>query len=309
MLAHMDEAKYREAEGRLWDSVGRTPTERHVVLPTILARVRIQEVGEGPPVLFVHGGPNSGSTWAPLVEHIDGFRCLLLDRPGTGLSESIGLRASGLVEFASSLVADVLDALELDRAHVVASSLGGYCALWSAAVHPERFDRMVQMACPALLPDQQLPPFMKAILLPGVRKVIAALPPNEKAAESIMRQIGHGASVDAGLLPEAHSEWYAALQRYTDTMRNDFDLIHSLKTKGGLDETVVLGPDTLAEVRTPTHFIWGADDTFGGAEVANWVVEAMPHGTVEMRADSGHLPWLDAPVSVAAATQAFLLGS
>jgi pimeloyl-ACP methyl ester carboxylesterase len=309
MLAGMNEAKYREAERRLWRSVGRTPTEQQIVLPRIGGRVRVQEVGEGPPALFIHGGPNSGSTWAPLVEHLGGLRCLLLDRPGTGLSESIGLRASGLVEFASSLVADVLDALELERAHVVASSLGGYCALWSATADPERFDRMVQMACPALLPDQQIPKFMKAIMLPGVRKVIAALPPNKKAEESIMREIGHGASIDAGLLPEAHGEWYAALQRYTDTMRNDFDLIHSLKAKGGFDQTVVLGADTLATVRTPTHFIWGADDTFGGADVANWMVEAMPSATVEIRADSGHLPWLDAPASVAGATQEFLLDS
>lgn len=310
MLPEMNEAKYREAERKFWQTVGLTPTEHQIVLPRIGARVRIQEIGEGPPTLLIHGGPNSGSTWAPLVEHIDGLRCLLLDRPGTGLSESIGLRASGLVEFASSLVADVLDALELERAHVVASSLGGYCALWSASVDPHRFDRMVQMACPALLPDQQLPKFMKAIMLPGMRKVIAALPPNKKAEESIMRQIGHGASIDAGRLPEAHGEWYRALNRYTDTMRNDFDLIHSLKGgKGGFDQSVVLGADTLAKVTTPTHFIWGADDTFGGAEVADWVVGAMPNATVEMRADSGHLPWLDDPSSVAEATQAFLLGS
>ncbi len=302
----MNETKYREAERRLWDSVGRTPTEHHVVLPRIGARVRVQEVGEGAPTLFVHGGPNSGSTWAPLVEHLDGLRCLILDRPGTGLSESIGLRASGLVEFAQNLVGDVLDALNVERAHVVASSLGGYCALWSAAAEPDRLDRMVQMAAPALLPDQQLPKFMKAIMLPGLRKVIAALPPNKKAGESIMRQIGHGVSIDAGLLPEAHTEWYEALQRHTDTMGNDFDLIHSLRGRGGLDPSVVLGAETLAAVPTPTHFVWGADDTFGGEDVARWVVDTMPNATLEMRPDSGHLPWLDAPAAVADATRAFL---
>ena len=305
----MNEAKYRAAEERLWASVGREPKEHFVRLSGTGTRVRVQEVGEGPPALFLHGGPNSGSTWAPLLEHLEGFRCLLLDRPGTGLSDSIKLSKDDVTGFASALVSDTLDALEVDRAHVVASSLGGYCALWSASVSPERFDRMVQMACPALLPGQQPPKFMKAIMLPGVRKLIAALPPNKKAGESIMRQIGHGASLDAGILPEAHGEWYEALQRYTDTMKNDFDLIHTVGRNFGNDETIALGAETLAKVSTPTHFIWGADDGFGGQDVAEWTVAAMPNATVEMRVDSGHLPWLDDPRGVAGATASFLTGS
>ena len=305
----MNETKYRAAEERLWDSVGRRPDEHFVQLPRIGVRVRVQEVGEGPPALFLHGGPNSGSTWAPLLEHIEGYRCLLLDRPGTGLSDSIKLGKEDLIGSASSLVSDTLDALDIDRAHVVASSFGGYCALWSASVSPERFDRMVQMACPALLPGQQPPKFMKAIMIPGVRKLIAALPPSKKAGESIMRQIGHGASLDAGILPEVHGEWYEALQRYTDTMKNDFDMIYKIGRAFGNDETIALGPETLAKVQTPTHFIWGADDGFGGQDIAERTIAAMPNATVEMRSNSGHLPWLDDPRGVAEATVSFLAGS
>jgi len=302
----VNEAKYRAVERRLWETVNLEPSEHFVRLPRIGTQVRIQEVGDGPPALFIHGGPNSGSTWAPLLEHLEGLRCLLLDRPGTGLSEPTRLQADGFVGFASTLGADTLDALGIDRAHVVASSLGGYCALWSASATPERFDRMVQMSCPALLPDQQLPRFMKAIMLPGVRKIIAALPPNRKASESILRQIGHGASIDAGILPEAHGDWYDALHRYTDTMRNDFDLIHMLGRAFGKGDDVVLGSEILAKVPTPTHFIWGADDGFGAQRVADWTVAAMPNATLEMKPNAGHLPWLDDPRGVALATKSFL---
>lgn len=305
----MNEAKYRVVEERLWESVGRKPMEHFVHLPRIGVRVRVQEVGEGPPALFIHGGPNSGSTWAPLLEHVEGLRCLLLDRPGTGLSDPIKWKKDDLTGFASSLVSDTLDALGVDRAHVVASSFGGYCALWSAGATPKRFDRMVQMACPALLPGQQPPRFMKAIMMPGMRKLIASLPPSKKVGESILRQIGHGASLDAGILPVAHGDWYQALQRYTDTMKNDFDLIHMIGRDFGDDETMVLGPETLAKVSTPTHFIWGADDGFGGQEVAERTVAAMPNATFEMRPNSGHLPWLDDPRGVAHATVSFLTGS
>ncbi len=304
----MNEAKYREVEQRLWSSVGREPKEHHVELPRLGVRVRVQEVGEGPPALFLHGGPNSGSTWAPLLEHVDGFRCLLLDRPGTGLSEGISWTREKVFALRRDLVADVLDALEIDRAHLVASSFGGYCALFGAAETPERVDRMVQMAAPALLPGQQPPPFMKAIMIPGLRKIIAALPPNEKAGESILRQIGHGKSIDAGRLPVVHGEWYEALQRHTDTFRNDFDLIHLAGRDFGNDPEIALGEDVLGRVPTPTHFIWGVDDGFGGVEAAEWTVKAMPNASVEYVEDSGHLPWLDFPERVARSTVAFLVG-
>jgi len=301
--------EYRRAEHALWAWAGHRPREHLVQLPTLGTKVRIQEIGDGPPALFIHGGPNSGSTWAPLLAHLDGFRCLVLDRPGTGLSDPYPVRKGNVVEFASRLVSDALDALEIERAHVVASSFGGYIALWGAASTPDRFVRMVQMAAPAMLPGQTLPPFMKTIMLPGVRKVIAALPPNRRTQDSILRQIGHGASLDAGKLPEPHAEWYLALTRHTATMRQEFDMIHSFRAKGGFDESIALTGEILTGITTPTHFIWGADDTFGDEAVARWVVGAMPGASLEMLPDAGHLPWLDEPELVARRTATFLAAS
>jgi 2-hydroxy-6-oxonona-2,4-dienedioate hydrolase len=86
----MNEGRYREAEERLWASVGVTPTERCIRLEPHGVEMRVQEVGQGPPVLFVHGGSNNGTSWATLAVHLTDFRCILLDRPGCGLSEPLG---------------------------------------------------------------------------------------------------------------------------------------------------------------------------------------------------------------------------
>src|SRR3954447_22253747 len=115
----MDEQRYREAERALWAAQRVTPTERRGRLNRAGAMVRVQEVGEGPPALFVHGGPNSGSTWAPMIGGMagSGFKCLIVDRPGTGLSEPMsggGLTRESLPGYADNAVADMLDALELD---------------------------------------------------------------------------------------------------------------------------------------------------------------------------------------------------
>ena len=145
----MNEAKYRAAELRYWAMEGVAPTEVWLDLAHTAARVRVQVVGDGPPVLFVHGANNAGTSWGPLAARMSGFRCLLLDRPGCGLSERLPTRfddVTAFVPFAQTLIVDVLDALELERAHLVSTSLGGYHALRIAATHPDRVRRVVEFS-------------------------------------------------------------------------------------------------------------------------------------------------------------------
>jgi 2-hydroxy-6-oxonona-2,4-dienedioate hydrolase len=296
-------AAYRAAEAKLWGSVGLAPAEHQVRLASTGTTVRVQDVGEGDPVLFIHGGPNAGSTWAPMVADLPGMRCLLVDRPGTGLSASYPITAGNLSRIGAAFVGDVLDGLGLDRAHVVASSFGGHLALRTAAAPPKRFRRMVQMACPALSPGEQAPPFMRLLTKGWMRRIINALPPSERANRTLMRQIGHGKSLDAGRIPSAFFHWYLALQRHTDTMRNDGDLIAQVVAQR---PACTLPDDLLARVAVPTLFLWGADDTFGGEEVARHLVGCMPQAELTMVQDAGHLPWLDDPTAAAAATMSFL---
>lgn len=300
----MNEQKYRVAEQQLWESVGIEPAEHSVPLAGTGTSVRVQETGSGDPVLFIHGGPNAGSTWAPMLEHFQGFRCLLVDRPGAGLSEPYAVTAENLAEFGASFVGDVLDGLGIERAHVVASSFGGHLALRWAAVTPDRLERMVQMAAPALVPGQVFPPFMKVLKSGLARRAMNALPPNARANRAIMRQIGHGASLDAGRMPQGFFDWYLALGRYTDTMRHDGEMIgaEALPNLGSL----TLTEELLRSVTTPTLFLWGEDDGFGGEDNARYVAGLMPNAELVMMPSAGHLPWLDDPVFVADATASFL---
>lgn len=303
----MDETAYREAEQELWASVGRTPTEIFVNLPRLGVRVRVQILGEGAPTLFVHGGPNAGSTWAPMLEHLEGVQALLVDRPGTGLSEPYEVGPGNLAHYGRVFVGDVLDGLGIESAHVVASSFGGMLSLYSAAAEPERFRRMVQMACPAMAPGQRVPPFMRLMTVGMVRRLLGVLPPSERANDSILRQIGHGASLDAGRIPQTFKDWYAALQQHTDTMVHDGDMIGRLGTLRGFPESLTIPDEVLSGVTTPTLFVWGADDTFGGPNVAQDVTRRMPAAELVMTPESGHLPWLDDPRFAAEATHRFLV--
>ena len=64
-------------------------TAKTVTTSRMTTRALFAGPEDGIPVLFIHGGPTSGGTWAPLVPRVKGFRCLVLDRPGTGLSDPL----------------------------------------------------------------------------------------------------------------------------------------------------------------------------------------------------------------------------
>lgn len=295
MHPRSNEARYRVAERRLWDAHGATPAEHLLQLARNHAAVRIQEVGKGPPVLFVHGANTSGSSWVPLAARLHDFRCIVLDRPGTGLSQALQrpLNRHTLPRFGDTLLVDVLDALGLELAHLVATSFGGYIALRTAAAHPDRIDRMVQFSWPVGAPTEWLPPIMRIMSVPGVGRLLASLPASERSVRATFRRIGHGASLEDGRITREDLDCYLALLRHTDTMRNELGLARAFVSPVRGLNRVLLSDDVLANVAAPTYFLWGDNDPFGNAETARRLVRRMTHAEVEMVPGAGHAPWLD----------------
>ena len=83
-----DLGRVRAAERRVWERLGITPVDRRVRLPSG-GEVRVQEVGEGRPVVFLHGGSIAGTSWCDLAAGLRDVRCILVDRPGCGFSDPI----------------------------------------------------------------------------------------------------------------------------------------------------------------------------------------------------------------------------
>lgn len=305
-----NQARFLDAERRLWNTIGVTPTERRVHLARNDVNVRIQELGEGPPVLFVHGGTTSGMSWSMLASRLAGFRCILIDRPGTGASDPLPgkLDVDSLPKLGGSLIVDVLDALELDSAHLVATSLGGYLALRTCAVHPERIQRMVQFSWPMGAPNPKLPAFFRVSAVPGVSIVMGAVPPNERSVRTLFGLLGHGPSLADGRIAPVEFEAYLSLLRNTDTMRNEMAAPRTIMNWAGKMHPHLLPDHLVSSITTPTLFLWGENDPFGGEAVARRLVDLMPNGVLEMFPGAGHAPWLDELDYCVTATSRFLNG-
>ncbi len=305
----MNEARFRAAEQRLWTSFGVTPTEQRIRLSRGVT-VRVQEIGEGPAVVFVHGATNGGSSWAPLVARLEGFRCVLLDRPGCGLSDPVvhGLAdMQRLAEFGDSLIIDVLDAMGLDKAHVVATSFGGYMGLRAAAAHPERIDRMVEFGWTIGAPIGKTPFVMRLAGIPIMGRLMASVPPNKRAVRAMLRSIGLRQAIDAGRVSDEAIEWFLALLRDTDTMRNEIKTLpRVISLIRGMNDSLLLPESLLASIRTPIYFLWGEEDLYGGPETARQFVARIPGAELELLPGAGHAPWMDNAEHAATTTSRFL---
>jgi 2-hydroxy-6-oxonona-2,4-dienedioate hydrolase len=304
--------RFRDAERRVWQAVGLTPKERRVRLRSG-ETVRVQEVGAGDPVLFVHGAANAGTSWSSLMAALDGFRCIALDRPGCGLSEPIAagpLRDIAAIEaYADTLVGDVLDALELGTAHVVATSYGGYFAFRGAAAYPDRVGRLVEFSWPTGAPMDKAPLVLRVGAIPGMQAITTRVPATRRTVKAILRQIGLARALETGNFNDDMIDWFLSVLRDTDTMKNELRSSPKVITPiRGLDPRMLLPSELLSRVTMPVLFLWGDEDPNGGEAVARSFVTRFPRAQLEVIPGAGHAPWIDELDLCAGRTQAFLAG-
>jgi pimeloyl-ACP methyl ester carboxylesterase len=114
-------------------------------LPTkSLGVLRYYDIGDGPPLLLLHGSGPGVTGWRNYRGVVDDlasrFRCLILEFPGFGVSDP---GPDHPMSMAGTSVLQFLDGLSLDKVDVIGNSMGGAIALQSAVANPERVDRIV----------------------------------------------------------------------------------------------------------------------------------------------------------------------
>ena len=101
--------------------------------------INVVDMGIGPPIIFLHGNPDSSNLWKPVASALKhSYRCIVPDLPGFGCSSAtpnFNYTLAGLAGFVEALYS----ALDLQEpVHLVAHDFGGvFAAAWMAA-HPGR---------------------------------------------------------------------------------------------------------------------------------------------------------------------------
>ncbi len=282
--------EYEQAERRLLERYGVKARSRYIELDKPRVRARIIEAGDGPPVLFVHGGGGAAMNWIPLLAELAGIRAIAVDRPGHGLSSAFDYRGVDLRRHAVSFLTAVLDGLGLDRVPIVANSMGGLWSLWAALDAPERVDSLALLGCPAFILDTRAPGPMRLLSVPYLNRVLLRTQPaNEKGARQMWTLMRADLS---GLAPEFMAATAAVLRVPSTAVGWRTLLENVLRLHGPLPYRI--SEDDLRRARQRTLFVWGTRDPFGAPEVGRRATTLMPDARIEV-VEQGHLPWLDDP--------------
>ena len=256
---------------------GRVEPMRSVVIKN--THLRYQEVGSGPPLLFLDAEDSYGLR-EPFIEALShNFRVIAPQHPGfDGAAEPQWLKTIGDLAYFSL---EAREALKLGPVPVVGASLGGWLAAEIALRNPAAFSSLSLLA-------------PLGLRVPGVPfgDIFLWTPPET------VRNTFHDEAIVAKVLAREPTgeEVRAALQsRYTTTRLTWNPRFYSPELMRWTER-----------LRAPTQLIWGQQDMIAPIAVAKAWTEAAPTAQLSTLQGCGHLPHVEHPHAVADKIASFI---
>ncbi len=260
----------------------------------------VTELGEGPPLLMLHGGGPGATGMSNFSRNIptlaNRFRVIAPDLPGYGRSSKGLDRKDPFGELARAMLG-LLDALGVEKAHLLGNSLGGSCALRLALEAPERADRLVLLGPGGIDTSRRQP---TAGLLHLLDYYSGKGPTREKFEEFLREDL----VFDGAALPDALiAARYAASIDPAVVANPPLVRPKDLSNARALDLT--LDP-RLSGLQTPTLVLWGVEDRVNPASGGRSLQERMPNCDLYLFSRTGHWVQWERAAQFNAATIAFL---
>jgi pimeloyl-ACP methyl ester carboxylesterase len=253
-------------------------------------------VGEGAPVLLLHGGPGLS------YEYLDGLASELGSDYRVAAYQQRGLEPSTVegpftVAQAIADVLAVLDALVWARALIVGHSWGGHLALRFAAAHPERLLGALAVDPLGIVGDGGMAAFEA--------EMFARTPKEgrERARELDERAMAGRGTAEEGL--EGLRIVWPAYFADPETAPAMPPIRMSVEAYSGIIGEVTAGAEEvatkLATSRVPYGVIAGAGSPMPWGQAARASADVAPQAFLTVVPAAGHFPWLEVPGSVRAA--------
>jgi pimeloyl-ACP methyl ester carboxylesterase len=248
------------------------------------ARVHYAELGDGPPVVLLHGLGGSFKDWSENVRAISRtHRVYALDIPGFGLSPVPDAEIRIDLEFAAGFVRSLVDQLELERVCLVGNSMGGGISLRFALDNPERTAGLV--LCNAVGLGRRIGWRIRLLSLPGSARL--ALP---FASKQTVRQVWESMLVDPTLATGERVEHTWQWLQKPGTRDYLSRIYRHGVTFRGQKELLV---QELAGIKAPTLIVWGAQDEVLPVSHAYRAHQFIQNSVLHVLPECGHVPQIE----------------
>jgi pimeloyl-ACP methyl ester carboxylesterase len=259
---------------------------RHLRSSTVNgARVNYVEMGQGPPLVFVHGLAGCWQNWLENIPHFArSHRVIAVDLPGFGESdlplEDISIPGYG--RFVDAFLGEI----GVERASIVGNSMGGFIAAEVAISQPRRVEKLALVSAAGAMTvhhlELTLVKRLSRAFHAGSARVIAR-------RQSIVRRRRLRKMMLYGIV------------RHPELLQPE--LVYEIASGGGkpgfLDAFKAIldydFSDRLPEVKDPTLIVWGRNDRIVPVGGAYRYEELIPDSRRVIFEETGHVPMIERP--------------
>jgi 4,5:9,10-diseco-3-hydroxy-5,9,17-trioxoandrosta-1(10),2-diene-4-oate hydrolase len=248
-------------------------------------RIFHYDVGAGEPVILLHGYNHHAEAWvrniAPLAAH---RRVIALDLPGFGRSGVPKMRYT-LTGYADFMV-DFMDALNIESAHLVGSSMGGTIALRTAIDGRDRVLTVTGVDAAGFF--TKVPRTWSMVTNPVAKLLVRPFLGQRRILEWSHSRAYYDPSLSSAQQTDLMAEAFAQ-PGYKD---------HIL----GMAETMLLAPEdellwsALPTITAPVLIVWGRQDRTISVQHAYRAAQRIPSAEIVIYDKCGHLPMYEKPV-------------
>ena len=253
-------------------------------------RLVYRQAGHGPALILLHGFLCDSRCWkSQLAGLSDRFRVVAWDAPGAGSSPDPP-ESFTTASYAHCLAA-FLDAIGVERPHVLGLSWGGILAQEFYRLYPERFRSLVLADTYAgwrgSLPEEVWTARLASCLAD------AAGPPEAVGAKFVPGVFTAAASA------ELRAEFTAIVSEFHPV---GFRLM-------SLSSAEMDTRNVLTRIAVPTLVLWGDDDRRSPMHVAKQLADAIPNAELAIIPNAGHLSNMEQPEAFNAHVRGFCMSA
>lgn len=262
---------------------------------------RVLEAGSGTPLFMFHGGGGHAETYAKNLTNLAKVcRPMAPDFIWHGKSSKPAfVEGNWLAQFTDQIL-DLMDHLDIEKAHFEGESLGGWIAMDMAINHPDRVDKLILNTAW------------------GMKLKHAAESANDLGA---LRETSLNALLNPSReLIRKRLEWLMPLGGVTEELVDlRLTLWSDPQTQLSLTEyynrlfhpscdDLLFREEHLAKIKAPTLLLWTEKNPIHGPEAAHYMATVIPDAQVHIVKDAAHWPQWERPEDHDTAVMTFLQG-
>ncbi|MCS6825176.1 MAG: alpha/beta fold hydrolase [Caldilinea sp.] len=264
------------------------PRDRFVEIDGLQLRYWLE--GEaGPNIVLIHGIGGAVDVWRRQFEQLRKTHCVLaLDLPGCGRSAIPPDFPPDALRMLAAAVRRVMQAVGMERATLVGSSLGGAVAVEFAIRWPEIVSSLVLIA-PAGM-THQVAWSLRLMTVPVLGECLTR-PSRSRTAQAIRQCVADPAGVEEDDIDRAF-----AMASLSGAQAAFLRLLRTYASLFGLDRRELRRlQQGMRTIQAPTLLIWGGRDRIIPLSAAYVALKHLPNAGLIVRPDSGHLVFVDEP--------------